>query len=382
MKKLFVIPAFISLLFSMMYGDDPERINTPLILLPQGYVINSGLGFVNYTNSTVTAISTTNPASMEDFNKISGGISFLFTTQIDPALGNIEGIEHSRVNPLLPQAFGLVLPYLNFQFGLGFNQKYSGSVDVGPIPVTTANEPGGTGETYNAVFDRYVYSGSAMFSYLLPNFINDDHHFSMGLQIDVNFLRDYENLGRISAEATDQSVTWKGGVRYSFLDLLQLGAAFEKGANFEGKLEYKGDELLIPDSGFVSRQIENIVTAKLPDRLLMGLAFKIGDNIRLANDFTYIYWEKLYSEEQNQLDISGNLYFLPSQGLSLSAGFYSTRRESIFPDSPDENAFFISAGALIKVKSAAIEIMLADSHLFSSDTRKQTLARLGVDFSF
>lgn len=380
MKNLFVLPAFIGLLFSVLYGGDPDRINTPVSLLPQGFVINSGLGFINYTNSTVTGISATNPALMGDFNKITLGMSFLFAAKIDTVAAGI-GVKHSRVNPLLPQTFGLVLPRGNFRFGLGFNQKYSSSLDFGPIPVTTPGEPGGTGETIDAMEDKYVYSGSGMVSYRLPNFINNDHHLSLGMQVDVNFLRVLGSVGSTSVEATDQSITWKAGARYSFLDLLQLGAAFEKGANFEGKVEYKGDGFLVQDSGFVSRSIESTVTAKLPDRLLMGLAFKIGDKIRLANDFTYVYWEKIYNDTQNQLDISGNVYFLPSQGLSLSAGFYSTRRESYTPDFPDNNALFISAAALVKVKGAAIEMMLADSHLFSSDIRKQTLARLGLGFS-
>jgi hypothetical protein len=376
-----ILPVIISLLLSALYAGDQQRINTPLILLSQGYVINSGLGFVNYTSSTVTGISAANPASMEDFNKTSVGISFLFATKIDSALSTI-GVEHSRVNPLLPQTFGLVLPHRNFRFGLGFDQKYSSSLNFGPFPVTTLNEPGGTGETYNVELDRYVYSGSGMVSYLLPNFINDDHRLSLGLQVDINFLRDYERFVSISAEATDQSVTWRAGARYNFLDLLQLGVAFDKGANFEGKVEIKGAGFLVPDSGFVSRQIENTFTAKLPDRLLIGLAFKISDKIGLANDFTYIYWEKVNSIQRNQLDISGNFYFMASEKLSLSAGFLSTKKEfKNSNNSSDDNALLLSAGLLARLKFVEIEAVLADSHLFSSDTRKQTLARLGFGLS-
>lgn len=384
MKRSFVLPAIL-LGALALYGQDRDRINTPLVLIPQGYVINTGLGFSNYTTSTIANIAAANPASMADFSKISLGTSFLLATTIDSAVSGF-GVEHSRTDPLLPQNFGLVVPHRNFRFGLGFNQKYSSSLLFDPVPVTIPGEPGGTGETIEAKFDRYVYSGSGLVSCLLPNFINDGHHLSLGLEIDLNFLRDNENLGRISAEATDQSVTWKAGARYGFLDLLQLGVAFDKGANFEGNVEFKGDGLLVPDSGFVSQPVESKFTAKMPDRLLIGLAFKINEKLRLANDFTYVYWEKIYSGIQNQLDISGNLCFLPSQPLSLSAGFYSTRREVNTADSPDDtsrdNALFISAGALVKIKSAAIELMLADSHLFSSDTRKQTLARLGIAFSF
>jgi len=380
MKKLLAIPAFVSLLFSAVYGDDPPRISTSLVLIPSGYVINSGLGFVSHTSTTVAGISATNPASMDDFNKISAGMSFLYATPIDSAV-NLIRVEHSRVSPMLPQNFGLVLPYRNFRFGVGFNQKYSSSLDFGPFPVVTQNDPGGTGETIDAVQDKYVYSGSGLVSYQFSNFLNNDHRFSLGLQIDINYLRDYESLGSFSAEATDQSVTWKAGARYSFLDLLQLGVAFDKGANFEGKVEYKGGGFLIQDSGFVSQPIENQFTAKLPNRLLIGLAFKISEKLRLANDFTYVYWEKIYSELQNQLDISGNFYFLASEKLSLSAGFYSTQREIKDSNTSDDNAFFLSAGILARIKSAEIEAVLADSHLFSSDTRKQTLARLSLGFS-
>lgn len=378
MKFFFVLPAMIGLLLSALYGQAPIRTNPPLVLISSGYVINAGLGFSNYTTSTIANIASVNPASIADFSRTSVGMSFLFATKIDSAVGGI-AVSLDRVNPLLLQAFGAVIPYKNLRFGLGFNQKYSGSLGY---EETFQTFPDSASEIFNLLFETYVYSGSGIIAYSLPRFISVDHGLSLGLQINVDFLKRHEEAPRLSAEGKDQNITWKAGVRYRFLDLLQSSIAFEKGSDFSGTIKYSGEAVLQhPDSGFIFQPLENKFTAKLPDRLLMGLAFKISGKIRLANDFTYIYWEKINSLQKNQLDISGNFYFLPSEKLSLSAGFYSTRREVKDLNTSDDNAFFLSAGILARIKSAEIEAVLADSHLFSSDTRKQTLGRLSVGFS-
>lgn len=382
MKRIGQALFILILTTSVLFADDPPRV-TPqqLILFPQGFTFNGGLGFSGLTTSTIWNISAANPASLADFQQISAGVSMQYASRIDDIFGF--DIAYERVNPYVPQSLGLALLYGRFRFGLGFRQKYNHSLDVGELPIRTMNNPQGTGETYHPIKENYIYSGSGLISYSLPRFINPDHGLAFGVQIDLDFLRNYEEILGLSATAADRAISWKAGIRYRFLELLKLGVTFEKGAHFDGVTELQGRELLQPpDSGFVSRPVEYEFTADLPDRLGFGLWLRLSDKFSLANDFSYVYWEQMYYDMKNQFDISGSVYFLASPKLRLSAGFFSTRRELQDADNPrNDEAFFISAGLLARFGRFDLETVLADSHWLSSDTRKQTLARLGLGVS-
>ncbi|MCK7520257.1 MAG: hypothetical protein MZV64_22510 [Ignavibacteriales bacterium] len=43
-----------------------------------------------------------------------------------------------------------VIKFDDFSFGLGFGQKYNGSLDFDPIPITTSQYPDGTGEYFHS----------------------------------------------------------------------------------------------------------------------------------------------------------------------------------------------------------------------------------------
>lgn len=381
MKRIGQALFFLILSTSISIADDPPRTATKqLNLFPQGFTFNSGLGFSSLAASTVWNISAANPALLADFQQISAGVSMQYASRIDNAFGS--DIAYERANPWLPQSFGLVLPFHAFRIGLGFNQKYSHSLDFGEIPILTVNNPQGSGETYHPVFETYVYSGSGMITYSLPRFINPSHGLALGVQIDVDFLRTYQEISRLSATGTDQTLSWKAGLCYGFLGLLKLAASFEKGPGFNGTIKWEGNELLtLPDSGFNSQPAEVPFTADLPDRLSFGWWLKMSEKFSLANDFSYVYWENVYSNLENQMDISGSIYFLVSEKISLSAGFYTTRQEIKDFSDFDDDAFFMSAGILANFKPLRVELSVADSRLASSDNREQTLARLGLGVS-
>ena len=85
-----------------------------------------------------------NPAAISNFNNYSSGFSYQFSSSIDEAW--IADIGTSRKNDWMPQSAGAVFKFDDFSFGLGFGQKYNGSLDFDSIPITTSQYPDGTGE--------------------------------------------------------------------------------------------------------------------------------------------------------------------------------------------------------------------------------------------
>ena len=74
--------------------------------LTQGFVLESlsGLGFPGSNITTISNISSCNPASLYDFETLSLGLSNQFDSELYPAW--IAGISHKRFNNYFPQSAG------------------------------------------------------------------------------------------------------------------------------------------------------------------------------------------------------------------------------------------------------------------------------------
>ena len=84
--------------------------------LTQGFVQESlsGLGFPGSNITTISNISSCNPASLYDFETLSLGLSNQFDSELYPAW--VAGIGHKRVNNYFPQSVGIVFPINTFRF--------------------------------------------------------------------------------------------------------------------------------------------------------------------------------------------------------------------------------------------------------------------------
>ena len=71
-----------------------------------------------------------NPASISEFENYSLGFSYQFNTSIDEAW--IADFGTSRVYNFYPQSVGGIVKWNDLTFGLGFGQKYNGTLDIGP----------------------------------------------------------------------------------------------------------------------------------------------------------------------------------------------------------------------------------------------------------
>jgi len=64
--------------------------------------------------------------------------------------------------------------------------------------------------------------------------------------------------------------------------------------------------------------------------------------------------------------------------------FYTHYRRTDFSDKMNDKfkAVYLMAGGTVHIKDVSIELTFADSHLFSSENRKQTLVKAGIGYSF
>ena len=162
MKKLVLI--FSLVFFARSFAQSSNEFSSRL--LPQGY----GISLLNSsgTSSIINDISNIgfmNPASISGFENYELGISYQVSTSIDEAW--IADLGTSRIYNFYPQSFGGIVKIDNFTFGLGFGQKYNGTLETGPIPITTTQDPEGTGVYLNIIQETSIhcYSLSAAYSF-------------------------------------------------------------------------------------------------------------------------------------------------------------------------------------------------------------------------
>ena len=80
------------------------------------------------------------------------------------------------------------------------------------------------------------------------------------------------------------------------------------------------------------------------------------------------------------------MIYEPNNSFSISTGVYKTNpkylidSESRYKPNLDFSATYISIGAVFKFDNFNINTAFADSHLFSDDSRKQSIIKLGFDY--
>lgn len=159
MKKILIS---ILILFTIEIYSQVAATNP--IILPQGYSLNllNSKGTSGINNS-VSNINFINPAALDEFYKITAGISYEYQTNIKEAW--FAGIGYKRYSNITPQSFGLIIPIKELKIGISAGQTYKSNMDLGEIPTTTTEQPDGAGETFNADFKTNIYSYSFLLSY-------------------------------------------------------------------------------------------------------------------------------------------------------------------------------------------------------------------------
>ncbi len=386
MKKLFMVFTIFLFSYSCLRGDDPVRVGKNYInVFQQGFVLESlsGYGFSSTAYSPVFNVGSGNPASISVFNQFSAGFSHQVNTKIKSF--GIPGASIQRVNNLIPQSVGLVYPMQNFRFGAGYSQKYSAEIRLEDIPVTTVQNPDGTGEYYTAIFENAIHSISTLGSYQLNNLLSQADQLSIGVQLNMNLLRNRESIWRTKAELKDEAVNWKFGLGYTYhhqsIEKLQFGIAYESKINFSGYYEYNRT-LSIPPNATEPVQIPSTLT--YPANMKFRFLFEPTSKVGIYNDFIYNFWDDIHPNNKNKLDLSGGIILDASDLISISLGYYKLESyaNDINGNAINTNdAVYISAGLILGYKLLDIHLVVADSHLFSEFRRKQTIGKVGVGFN-
>jgi len=385
MKKQIVI-----FLFILISSPSFAQLQVPennVLYLSQGFVLTNlnSLG-ISTINNSVSNIGTTNPTSMIHFNKISFGGSYHFETKLKEAY--LASIGHKRISNELPQSIGIVFPYENFRLGLAFNQKYNSSAEFDKIPITTVEFPDGTGEYYKPVMKTKVLSYSVSASYLFDNLFIENSSLAFGARLTRNSLDYHEELLSYSFDVKSENYNWAFGV--SFKHVLEIKKSFSAGILYESNINMKetivhSDKNLNNNPNFSFSQFSLIYSANFPAKVSFDLSADFINNISLYSTVNYLLWSDVNSNLKNQVELSFTGLYSFNEELKASFGFFTTDRnyeENILGLNEKLRAVYLLAGINYKISLFNFGLSIADSHLFSDEWRKQSIAKLEFEINF
>jgi hypothetical protein len=358
-------------------------------LVPQGYgieLLNSDgcSGIIN----DVSNISSMNPASIYKLENLSLGLSYQFQTNLDTAW--IAGIGTSRVQNYIPQSFGGVIHYENFSFGIGFSQKYNGSLDIGPIEITTVTNPDGTGEYYYPDFQNTIHSYTLSAAYQFREVFAENTNLSIGFTYLLNNFHSRESIGTVTANASALGSNFELGVHYDIKindeQHLSLGTSYTTSTIISDEVEYEGTSTIIPGSIPGDSSNYQLIASSyslllnVPSELSFDIYFKPLLNLEFLGRINNIFWDDNADNVKDQLEISTTAVYSFSPTTKASFGLYYTGKDYIedyFNINEDLYALYFLGGFSFQINFLKVDLAVADSHLFSGDFWKQTIGKIG-----
>ena len=384
MKKLIFI---LALLYSTIVL--PQNNDTQAIIAPQGFGINllnsKGNSSIDNDKSNIGFM---NPAAISNFESYAFGLSYQLSSKIEECW--IADIGTSRKNDWMPQSACGVFNFDNFSFGLGFGQKYNGSLDFDSIPITTSQYPDGTGEFITVEHRTRVQTYSLSASYSFPEVFGESSSLDIGFRYSYNHLKFYEKFWEMTIDESDNIGSYAFGLQYSSQisdsRMLRVGFSYEIEPDFEKVYEYNNGLIYIsdPDSnGRIPAYINskyNLV-GSVPDKFNLDVSADLTEFFRINTMITGVLWEADNDYIKNQLEFSASGIYRINEMFAPSFGFYYTDKnfdEDFFDINEKNNALFLIAGLRFNYDIFSADLVIADSQLFGGDFRKQTIGKIAI----
>jgi hypothetical protein len=383
LKKRIISIIFIYLLLSIGYTQTKLVSQQTLFYLPQGFVLDglTGYGYQKSTKSTISNMLASNPANSQDFDKITFGFSYQFDSKIKEAW--IADFGHSRTKSYLPQSFTLVIPFKDLKLGVGVNQLYNSELDYGKFYVTNIadNDQGYIDiGMFHLKKEVIIFKKSIALSYCFSNTAGFLNNLSFGIQYNSNYLTHKYNLDllySLDSNATSlnkylNAGSFAAGIRYNFKS--SSYSSVVAGVYYESDVDYNS----------VDKTNDIVFVGHVPAKLNFGIMFEPNIDFNLSGDLSYIFWEDIDTDYQNQLEFALNSCFRLSGNLSISAGIFHTDRVYRNVDAAFDlnrlKANYLIGGIAYSNNWLSFELAVADSRLFSDEWREQYIIKTGLGF--
>lgn len=367
--------------------------NDDVALMPGGYS-------TGYPLSHVSDIGLHNPSYLSRFNGISVGLSYQYGSTISKAY--VADFNGKSIMNGLPYVAAFSFQSGDLHLALAAAQRYNLRLASPAVPILVAEEPNVFLGTVEMSMERDVHEYSFLASYLIDN-LPEKNSLSFGFRLSLGVLNYSDNTNYNNVKRSfyrGQEVDVKASVYSSSLALgadytmsagagnLDIGIYFEKGLEFKKDVNQE-----IPSDHYRDQNGQNyyplyslfVIEASTPDALRFDADYEFS-KFHVMLNLSNIFWNEISGDYKNNLEASAGAIYKASDMLSLFFG--ASIKDRRYSDSNPNyfykkyNGVFLTLGADLAVGNYTFGLSVSDSHLFSAETRRQTIARLNLGCQF
>ena len=354
-------------------------------------------GFLGTLETSVSDVTSGNPANLNNYEKISFGISYQFSKPFQNPFSYLNGTSVERKTDIIPQSIGIVYP-LNDQwsFAAGFNQVYSNLMESEAFEVTTIEHPEGTGEIVTATNETRLFKYSLTAGYKVRDLLLGTDKLTGSFQIDFFHLKQSERFWHTKISYQNSVPTFSLGLNYVLNENWQFGIYGTPSFKIEGSFTYESDlkiahDLNDPFNGG-NNQIPETSYSYLyeyPTFIAGGYSYDSKSFWKTKMEFGYRYWHSIHNDQENELIISGNMIFRITDAFNLSTGIYVSDHQVDLENlhflglrnNPTYTRNYLSVGVNYKIEGFIFDGVIVDNQLLEpTDPIRTTQYKFGIGF--
>jgi hypothetical protein len=347
-------------------------------IIPTGYTIETiGIrGINNTTYITSSGVSSGNPASLINHEKISIGITGQHESSMEYDLYSTgySSLRNKRV-----QSIGIIIPKNDWKFGLGFNHNYNIVFDFGEVEVSNID-----GETFtdNLIYNIQIKKYSIIVS--KEWIVNKKNKISFGWRFNAYY---YDSI--VGPKTHPPNRGSDSSIGYAFgIQIITIGG-FESGLLFESdtKFKYVSSNSISQVNGDGNYQSPEPTVEWTPNKYAIGLRYRLNSMISYNLEIGLTVLDESYSPKQNFLDLSGDIVFAPFEKFIFSLGILNIQ-SSIDRDGISEHydgkysAVYFIGGLQFNFYGTELTYNYCNSKKFSGDWRQQYINKLSLTYTF
>jgi hypothetical protein len=367
MKTVWILVLF---LMGHLFAGDIDRVRPPF--LRDQYLPVPGfhsVGFRNITGTPVSDIGLANPAVLDLWSRMSGGISFGYHTSI-PDFANTQDLEVtlSQYQPWIPVAAGWVFPIKNGRIGLAYHQSYNFQITTSEFPIVSGYQD--TVGTTRFIEHQVIHSFSGLASYSFSNVFHREDRLTLGATVTGDYLSIYSEVFRVNAKLNDLGFSFKMGFSYR-LPHFAIGLVYQHRTSVEGDVKFN-DELQS-----TSQEMSYLYYVKLPARYALGFHWVVSEKWQLNGTIAYVRWKQLPYDYHNAWNYSASVLRTVGKGWLVSGGFYR-RGLKMDNENLDQSYTYLVGGLRYRKKAATVFLEVWDNHVNAEESYQHTYFVLGA----
>lgn len=280
---------------------------------------------------------------------------------------------------ILPGFASIIKLVKSLTLSIGYMSYYDLHMEIDSIPITTLEEPEGTGEFYGIEEKLVVHTFFGAGSYHFANGA------SVGLTLGLNYLKYQDETAEMAGDGHGLGVQFIAGGLLSPFENLNMGVAFRYSTKIEYNMQYDGAGLEfekndIGEPDFDYEYVPEPLLTKFPWSLQVGMSYSPIADVKILGMLDFQKWSIISNGHEDKIQAHFGTEISSLEPFTFGFGFFTQDDPSVYMGKYF-NQKFITAGVRLKLwDSLELSTSYIDSHLFPNKEVEKDLGKDAKQF--